>query len=119
MTVLYALFGLPGNVDEAMDKAIRNGIDPVVFVKKRNEGSLVPGNRIYVYSVGVRVGRTSVTVYQWEEHFHDYVPEIDGYGRLKFADRESIGKATRLADELNSQFSCQLNQHNLSVKMTA
>lgn len=102
MTLLYWLFGRPGNIDEVVDRARRTGEISEVYATRRNVGTLVPATQRFEYRVGVRIGKIKVWIDKWEQTFEFFVQELNK-GRYDFvaAEEDAQEKVRKLAEELN------------------
>ena len=100
MTFLYELLGIPGNLEEIIKKSSKKGIIPEVVLRKKRENSLVPGSAGYKYTIGIKVGRTKLTISKWEKWFNNYIPGIDNPALLRIEDGYAEDKAYEIAEEL-------------------
>ena len=76
MSLRY-LFGIPANINEVVARAQRTGEIPEVYATRQNIGTLVPDAQRFRYKVGVRIGKATVPISQWEQSFNRFVQGID------------------------------------------
>ena len=76
---------------------------PKVFVKRTQEGTLVPGAAVFIYQVGVKLGWRRLVVHEWRKSFENYVPGIDGKSRLQTDDELARGGANALREKLEQR----------------
>ena len=101
MTFLYRLLGIPGNLEEAIEKSSIKGIIPEVVLKRERENSLDPRGAEYKYKIRVKVGRAQLTVSEWAKWFNNYVPGVDSPpASLVLEDRHARNRAYEIAEDL-------------------
>ncbi|MBI2106378.1 hypothetical protein HYT57_00180 [Candidatus Woesearchaeota archaeon] len=101
MTFLYRLLGIPGDLEETIDKSDTRGIIPEVVLRRKRENSLNPNSVEYKYKLRILVGRTGFTISEWTRYFNNYIPGIDKKpALLKIEDKHAMGRAYEIAEEL-------------------
>lgn len=102
MSLKYTLFGIPSNLDEAIDRVQRTGEIPEVYVSRKIVNSLDPFYRPFQYTVGLAFGKTKVPVHRWKQSFPNFVQGIDD-ARWDFVDADCC--ARERAEDLVAQIS--------------
>lgn len=103
MSIRYRLFKIPVNVDEVADRTQKTNEIPIMYAKRKQKGTLVPGLQTFSYEIGVKLGKLKVPLRSWERTFENFVLGLDNNrGDFLNSDNYAHIMSLKTAKELNS-----------------